>query len=189
MKQIVRFILVTVVLVAVVAVVAGAVLLYRQLSGRPGVQPGGSQPSGPANTGRATDFTVFDADGRAVRLSDFFGKPIVVNFWATWCGYCRAEMPAFEAVSRRHAGEVAFMMVDLTDGYREMVEGAKAFLADKGYTFPAYFDTEGGASRVYSVSSIPLTLLIGRDGSVYKYHLGALSEETLEGYVQTMLSA
>ncbi|MBP3544577.1 MAG: TlpA family protein disulfide reductase, partial [Lachnospiraceae bacterium] len=67
----------------------------------------------------APDFTVIDAEGNEVKLSDMRGKPVVVNFWASWCGPCKMEMPEFEEVYKELGDEVHFMMVNLTDGWQE----------------------------------------------------------------------
>ena len=79
------------------------------------------------------------------------------------------------------------MMVDLTDGYRDTVDGVKQFVSESGYTFPVYFDTEGSASSAYGISSIPLTLFIDADGNIYKGMLGAMHETTLSEYISALL--
>ena len=84
----------------------------------------------------APDFTVLDTDGQEVRLSDMQGTPVVLNFWASWCPPCKSEMPDFEEASKTYEGKVAFMMVNLTDGGRETVDTAKAYIEEQGYTSP-----------------------------------------------------
>ena len=93
----------------------------------------------------APDFTVLDKDGNTVRLSEKFGKPIVINFWATWCPPCKQELPDFDKLCKEYGDRVVFMMVNLTDGYRDTVDGTKRFVSGKGYTFPVYFDKIGRA--------------------------------------------
>lgn len=135
----------------------------------------------------APDFTVLDAEGNKVSLSDMKGKPVVVNFWATWCGPCRSELPHFEEMYKKYGNNVVFMMVDLTENYRETVEGAKSFINDLGYSFPLYFDTEFSAAYAYSVNSIPLTVFVKADGTMYSNYVGAISAETLEKYINGLL--
>lgn len=139
------------------------------------------------NKNTAPDFPVLDADGNIVRLSDMFGKPVVINFWATWCPPCRSELPAFDKLYRQYGNEVSFMMIDLTDGYRETVEGVKRFISENGYTFPVYYDTEGSAAEAYNVSSIPFTVAVGRNGNIVGTHLGAMSEAAFRSYINAIL--
>lgn len=140
-----------------------------------------------ASASLATDFTVYDADGTPVTLSSFQGKPVVVNFWATWCSPCQMEMPYFESLAKEYADQVKFMMVNLTDGQRETVESVKEFLDVNGYTFPAYFDRDLDAANAYSVYSIPLTLFVDAEGSLVTSHTGAMNEDTLRNYIEALV--
>ena len=135
----------------------------------------------------APDFTVLDKDGNTVRLSEKFGKPIVINFWATWCPPCKQELPDFDKLCKEYGDRVVFMMVNLTDGYRDTVDGTKRFVSGKGYTFPVYFDTKDNAASAYNVSSIPQTTFIDANGNVYKTRIGAMSEATLRSYLNSLL--
>ena len=128
----------------------------------------------------APDFAVYDAEGNAVRLSDYRGKPVVINFWATWCPPCREELPHFDAAFQARGEELVFLMVDLTDGSRETVDTVRAFLDDTGYSFPVYYDTDFDAAAAYAVSSIPLTVLIDAQGQKVISHLGSMSAQQLD---------
>ncbi len=128
----------------------------------------------------APDFSVLNADGDTVRLSDFEGKPVVLNFWASWCPPCKSEMPDFQDVFEAYGENVHFVMVNLTDGTRETVAIAKAFIADKGYTFPIYFDTASEAASAYGIYSIPTTFFIDAEGNMVTYAQGALDAATLK---------
>ena len=144
-----------------------------------------SAPSDTAENGEtaadtAPDFTMLDMEGNEVKLSDFFGTPIVLNFWASWCPPCKAELPDFEEACKRYEGKVTFLMVNLTDGQRETVEVAKSYIASQGYTFPVYFDTNYEAAYVYGVSSIPQTYFINADGSLEARATGMISAAQLE---------
>lgn len=135
----------------------------------------------------APDFTVLDKDGNTVRLSDKFGKPVVINFWATWCPPCKQELPDFDKLSKEYGDRVVFMMVNLTDGYRDTVDGTKRFVSGKGYTFPVYFDTKDNAASAYNVSSIPQTTFIDAKGNIYTTRIGAMNEATLRIYLNALL--
>ena len=129
---------------------------------------------------KAKDFSVTNQDGQIVKLSDYFGSPIVVNFWATWCSPCKSELPAFEELSKEYDGKVKFMMVNLTDGYQETVEIVKEFVNANNYTFPVFFDTEYSASSAYQTNYIPETIFIDKDGNMVNKHIGAMNKETLK---------
>ena len=144
-----------------------------------------SAPSDTAENGEtaadtAPDFTMLDMEGNEVKLSDFLGTPIVLNFWASWCPPCKAELPDFDDACKKYEGKVTFLMVNLTDGQRETVEVAKSYIASQGYTFPVYFDTKYEAAYTYGVSSIPQTYFINADGSLEARATGMISAAQLE---------
>lgn len=136
-------------------------------------------PTTPPVTPSVPDFTVLDAQGNERRLSEFFGKPIVLNFWASWCYYCVKEMPDFEDAYYEH-DDVVFMMINVTDGNRETRQKAAAFIEQKGFTFPVYYDVAMEASLVYGVRALPKSVFINANGELVTVALGMLSADELE---------
>ena len=134
----------------------------------------------------APDFTMLDRSGNEVRLSDLYDKPVILNFWATWCPPCMSELPHFDEAAKKYADSVNFVMCDLTDGARDTVESATAFTDEAGYTFPLYFDAKLEGSDALGVYSIPMTVMIRPDGAVAGGYIGAISAETLEDCVKTL---
>jgi thiol-disulfide isomerase/thioredoxin len=132
------------------------------------------------NPNQAPDFTVQDWEGNMVKLSDFFGKPIVLNFWASWCPPCKAELPDFDDACKKYDGEVVFLMVNMTDNQIETVEVAKDFIKTYGYDFPVYFDVDYEAAMVYGIRSIPQTYFINAEGEVVTVATGMISASQLE---------
>lgn len=140
--------------------------------------------------GPAPDFTVYDADGNEVSLSDFAGEPVVINFWTSWCPPCKAELPDFEKLYQETAASgdgaaadggaaVRFLMVNLTDGQRETKEIADAFIAENGYTFPVLYDIDGSGYYAYGLTSIPQTFFVDAAGNIADYRIGMIDEQTL----------
>lgn len=135
----------------------------------------------------APDFTVYDRDGNFVRLSDFLGKPVVLNFWASWCGPCKSEMPDFEEIYKEYGEDIHFVMVNLTDGARETMDTATTFLENSGYTFPVYYDKDTDAALTYQVYGIPVTYFINADGHLIAQGSSALDAETIRRGIEMIL--
>ena len=175
------WIIILAVLAAVLIVAAVFLWIGVLRGGRPALSP--EEPE--AQT--APDITVYTADGTAVKLSDFKGKPVVLNFWASWCGPCKSEMPAFEAACQAMGEDVQFLMVNLTDGVSETTETAAAFLAEAGYTFPVFYDTDYTANTAYEVTAIPATFFIDAKGCLAASHTGAMDAATLQTYLDKIV--
>lgn len=184
------------ILFALILLIGGASLLYAKLgqSLSPDQLAVQEQPlqSENTDTGEASgaenpdperipapDFTVYDAEGNEVRLSDHIGKPVVLNFWASWCGPCQMEMPDFNDAYQELGEEVSFLMVNMTDGSRETVDTASGFIARSGYAFPVYYDTAVDAAMAYGVYSIPSTYFINAEGYAIAQATGAIDAQTL----------
>ena len=185
---------------ALVAVLALAFVGYRYLSThRGGVisSPDGVQEIVPMTDETDTapaeqeaypapDFTVYTLTGEAARLSDFAGKPVVVNFWATWCPPCRQELPGFENAWQQYGDDVVFLMVACGG---EAVDEVESFVAEGSYTFPVYVDSDGSGAAAYGINAIPVTALVDAEGNLFAYQVGAVEEDSLRGAIDLMLNS
>ena len=173
---------------ALLLIIVGALVGYTYLS------RGESAPQLSENDGEAAvegedesapqpapDFTVYDAEGNEITLSALMdGKPTVLNFWASWCGPCRSEMPHIQEAYERLGGEVSFVMINMTDGQRETRESAEEYMAESGWTFPIYFDSDYDAAMTYGAYSLPQTYFIDAEGRLIAAARGSMSAEVLQ---------
>ncbi|MDR0875957.1 MAG: TlpA family protein disulfide reductase [Clostridiales Family XIII bacterium] len=149
----------------------------------PGDDPGSTAPNAEADAAKelpeAPDFKILDADGNAVSFNDLKGKPIVLNFWASWCPPCIEELPIFDTLSQELEGEVTFVMVDLVSE-RETIESGKAYIAENKLGFPVYFDVDRDGAATYGITSIPTTYFINADGFIETGVVGGIDRDTLK---------
>ena len=176
--------------IAILAVIiAGATIVYNalgsQITPENNIELAESKGvvSDNENSGKqkASDFTMTDEDGNSIKLSDLIAnnKPIVLNFWASWCPPCKSEMPEFDTVYKELGNEIQFVMLDLTDGQRETIEEGSKYVKEQGFLFPVYFDTNQEGAYAYGIRAIPTTLFIGKDGYIVTEFQGAIDEDTL----------
>ena len=180
---------------ALILLIGGASVLYNRMSAQAAPPPVATTPPEEVeNTEEevvepvsAPDFTAMDSNGNLVSLSDFVGKPVILNFWASWCSPCKSEMPDFESAFQQYGEEIQFMMVNMTDGSQETEGSAKAFIAESGYSFPIFFDVEYSAAMAYGVTSIPATYFVNAEGNLVAYGIGPLNLAALETGVGMVL--
>ena len=174
-----------IIVVVFVLLLVGASSLYDQLGSQYAPEQLATQSTNSSEESvpqlqQVPDFTVYDLEGNEVKLSDYFGKPIVLNFWASWCGPCKSEMPHFEEKYLELKENITFLMVNMTDNTRETVEIASGFVADSGYTFPVFYDTASNAAITYGVTSLPTTYFIDAAGNGVAQAVGAIDAATLQ---------
>lgn len=136
------------------------------------------------------DATVFDEYGDArtiTALAD--GKPLVMNFWATWCPYCVDEMADYQALYDEYGDRVSFAFIDVTDGTRETVEDASAWLRDNEYYLPAYYDTTLDAMRSYGATSLPTSVVAAADGEIVDISVGRMDPEKMSALIDSLLAS
>jgi peroxiredoxin len=134
-------------------------------------------------TGRpAADFTLKSLDGEPTQLSSLQGKVVVLDFWATWCPPCRAELPSIDKLNAEFAGKVEFLGVNDEDSGT-----VKGFLKKAGYTFPVLMDGKHQVHRTYGIRSIPVLLVIDRHGVIRQHFVGSRSEQALRSAIQSVL--
>lgn len=133
---------------------------------------------------RASDFTLTTFDGRTLSLSDYRGKTVVINFWASWCPPCREEAPVLRAFAAAHRDDTVVLLgIDVWDSEAD----ARAFLSEFGLTFPNALDTDGRVTVEYGVSGVPETFVVGPDGSLLGKYTGPVkSVEHLESIVREL---
>ncbi len=131
----------------------------------------------------APDFALTTADGETVRLSELRGQPLVLNFWATWCGPCRAEMPALLRLEEEHAGRAR--VIGVNQG--ESAETITAFANELNVDYPLLLDPGHAINRQYGVRGLPTTLFIDADGVIRDQIVGAASEAVLAAKLGALL--
>jgi peroxiredoxin len=129
----------------------------------------------------ARDFILNDTTGRPVQLSSLSGQPVILNFWATWCGPCRVEMPDLQAAFERHQADG---LVILAINREETAVSVRDFFYDElDLTFTPLLDEAGDVARLYGVANYPTSVFVNSDGVVTAVHLGLMTEEQIEGYL------
>lgn len=131
----------------------------------------------------APDFTLQTTAGEEIQLSQLRGTPVVVNFWASWCGPCRREMPFFQAVSEEYANEVVMLGVNQQESATQVDDFADLF----GVTYPLVMDSDGQVSDLYRVFGLPTTLFIDADGVVQDVLPGTVSEAVLQQRIDNLI--
>ena len=131
----------------------------------------------------APDFTLNGPDAQPVTLATHKGKPILLNFWATWCPPCRAETPAFVAIKQQWGDEISIIGVDSL----EAPEMAPPFIAEFGITYPIALDVDGQVTAAYHVVSYPTTFFIDSKGTIVQIDVGPLNEALLQTRLADMV--
>jgi len=168
---------------ALVVIIAGAVIAYQFLSDNVELTP--PQQEQDQQQSPAAGFTVEDTAGNAAALADIVG-PVVLNFWTTWCPSCTRMLPVLDTLYHEFGDEVTFMMINLVGSRGENPVRSLAYIEDRGYAFPIYFDTASEAARAFGVRYLPTTVFINADGSSRQI-VGQRPEAELRQYIEQIL--
>ncbi len=138
--------------------------------------------SGGSSSGKkAPDIALPNFQGETVRLTDFRGQGLVVNYWASWCVPCLAEMPGFEQVYQRQRADVGFLGINLADN----PSSARAVIDVTGVTYPLAVDADGASFAEFGAYGMPTTIFIGPDGTVLELRTGELTAAQLEAKIES----
>ena len=157
----------------------------------------GASSSPQAEAIAAPDFTLVDQFGESHTLSDYKGKVVFLNFWATWCGPCQQEMPDIQALyeeSGENAGDLVVLGVanPKSDDHPAAVDvtqdKVQAFLSDHGYSYPVVMDLTGDLFAAYGISAYPTTFMIDAEGNLFGYAQGSLTRQIMDDIVQQTMS-
>jgi peroxiredoxin len=138
------------------------------------------------------DFELKTMTGETVKLSDYKGKKVILNFWASWCGPCKAEMPHMQNyyLNNKESANVEVIAVNLTAYERgepgRIRENVMDFIEEYGLTFPIPMDGSGTVSQAYSILTIPTTYILGTDGTIAQIVVGPMNEETMENLINSV---
>jgi len=136
----------------------------------------------------APEITLNDLNGQAVNLSNYRGKVVVLNFWASWCTPCKAEMPALNKTAQQFASgsDAVLLTVNLTDGSRETVDTVRKYITDNRYSLSVLLDTQSRAANAYNITSMPTTYIIDKQGVIVNYIVGPTTKDSLHAYVDQL---
>jgi cytochrome c biogenesis protein CcmG, thiol:disulfide interchange protein DsbE len=155
---------------------------------QPGKTTAGNIPA-PRQGFLAPDFSLSDSTGQTIHLADFRGRPVLVNVWASWCGPCKAEMPAMQRVYTDYH-QRGFEILAVNSTAQDTPESASAFAQANGLDFPILFDSQGEVARQYQVQSLPTSFFIDKDGAIREVVVGGpMSEALLRVRVEQLFQA
>ena len=136
----------------------------------------------------APDFSLKDVDGKEVRLSDFAGKPVLINFWATWCPPCREEMPEINKFYGKYKGS-GLVVLSINATFQDSVENVKSTIKSDKLTFPVLLDEAGQVARQYQLNGLPTSFFIDDQGIIRKIQIGEVEPDRLDVYFSEMTSS
>ena len=169
---------------ALVVILAAAALLYPRLSQQAASSGGSDTSVDLPDPIPAVDFTLENSQGETVSfLEQLDGRPAVLNFWASTCSPCRQEMPFFQQAYETYGEDIQFLMVNVMDAMGDTKEAAQEYLAEQGFTFPIYYDTQLDGVYSYGLQGFPTTFLLNGDGELVLGYSGMMLDDLLQTYL------
>lgn len=171
-------------LLVLLALIAWGVYDYSQSTGNSQADRSQADSGSAVNIGirkgeQAPDFQLYDLAGNPVKRSDYLGKKVLLNFWATWCPPCRAEMPQMEKFHAEYGEDIAVLAVNLTDTEKNPQHVA-GFVSEYALTFPVILDEQGEVADLFKIFAYPTTYVLDRDGVIRSIHQGAIDYRTMK---------
>ena len=170
--------------ILLVIILAGGVFLYNKISNvevkfdnRDKIQSKKPMP----------EAVVYTENDEELNLSSLKGKPMVINFWTTWCGYCKDEMPTFEKVYNEYKDKVEFILIDVLDNSEETKENGIKYRNDMNLTMPIYFDRGHTVIAKFGAPGFPTTYFIDKEGNINKVRASALTEAILVQSIEAII--
>ena len=174
----------SVLVLLVFSIISGLVQPYLQNKNNDAIGPGRLQQEEKL---AVPDFRFTDGDGNTVHFDDFKGKPVVMNFWGTWCPYCVMEMEDFNQLVGEYGDDVNFLFLDVP-GEGETVDVVEKFLADEGYTnITSHYDSLGEGCYMFGLNSFPVTVYVDKDGYLFDAAIGMTNYNDVKTIVDSML--
>lgn len=136
----------------------------------------------------APDFALKTLDGGQVRLSDFKGQPVLLNFWASWCGPCRTEMPELIAAHQAHQAD-GLVVLAINNTQLDLVEDVQAFVDEMQLPFPVPLDAQGETIEAYAILGLPTSVFVNAGGAIQNVNVGPLTRDSLASYLAEILPA
>jgi peroxiredoxin len=158
------------------------VLVLAGCGGGQGRDPGGGNGGLPTVGSQAPTFTLTGLDGKSHSLAEYRGQVVLINFWATWCIPCRAEMPELETAYKKHrANGVVVLGID----WKESRETVQAFIEERQVTYPILLDSDGRAYNAFQVPALPQTYVLDRQGKIVVMRTGLATREKFDAELRS----
>lgn len=133
------------------------------------------------------NFTIEDMEGNIVSLDDFKGKPVFINFWASWCGPCRDEMPFIDEAYQKYKDQIGFLMINEIETEKKKLSSVESFMQEFNLSFPVLLDRQSKVADLYKVYGYPTSYFINSNGTIIKMVPGGMFKSDFDKLIQILL--